>query len=148
MDVLRRLATGRMSEMFGSSMLEHDQFARTLGFHRKAAKVCSKEGEQLTKLQYYARGINHYASNTNLLPLEYYFLWFRFEEWSAEDSAAVYQFIAFLNSHSWAGDLLRYTMAKVMGDSILDVLLPTDPENLPPLTYTISDDELNSRLKG
>ena len=143
MDLLRRMATGRMSEIFGSSMLEHDQFARTLGFHRKASKICSKEGDQLTKLKHYTDGINHFASNTSLLPIEYYVLWFGFEPWNAEDSAAVYQFIAFMNSHSWAGDLLRYTMAKVMGDSILDVLLPTEPEHLPPLTYTISDDELN-----
>ena len=59
LEFMRRLAAGRLSEMFGSETLPIDRFSRTVGIKRMADKYLSQASEvDLLILENYAAGIN------------------------------------------------------------------------------------------
>jgi len=61
MDVRRHITSGRLSELFGSTTLETDEFVRTLGWRRTAARELSLlEPRTREALQDYADGVNAY----------------------------------------------------------------------------------------
>ncbi len=73
MEVQRRIAAGRLSELFGAAALNTDKFIRTLGVRRKAVTAFAhlKPGTQTT-LQAYADGVNAFlASRSGPLPPEF-----------------------------------------------------------------------------
>jgi penicillin amidase len=62
MDVRRHMTSGRLSEMFGKSQVDNDEFLRTLGWNRVAEEEYEKTLSPSTKkyLQAYAKGVNAY----------------------------------------------------------------------------------------
>jgi len=76
MDLMRRVGAGRLSEMFGSDLVEADKFYRTLGISNKAEKELPsiKEKMQGTKqelmINAYLEGVNSYIE-TAPWPVEY-----------------------------------------------------------------------------
>ncbi|NJS16626.1 MAG: penicillin acylase family protein, partial [Nostocaceae cyanobacterium CSU_2_110] len=68
MELIRRIAPGRLSEVFGPDMVETDQFFRTLGLGaygaQSAAALRSRTGsESLRLLEAYLGGINEFVSH-------------------------------------------------------------------------------------
>ncbi len=63
MDFWRHIGSGRLSEMFGESQLETDQFLRTLGWARVARQEMEQfDGDSMAILQAYADGVNAYLT--------------------------------------------------------------------------------------
>ena len=61
MDVRRHVTSGRLSEMFGETTVETDEFVRTLGWRRVAEKeLALVEPETRVALEAYADGVNAY----------------------------------------------------------------------------------------
>jgi penicillin G amidase len=61
MDVRRHLTAGRLSELFGSQTLDTDEYIRTLGWRRTAAKeMALLQPRTREALQAYADGVNAY----------------------------------------------------------------------------------------
>ncbi len=59
MDLTRRMATGRLAEVFGKSLLPVDTFQRVIGLHRFAKRAPSEmETETVALIQAYTDGIN------------------------------------------------------------------------------------------
>src|SRR5947209_2080458 len=59
MELNRRIAAGRLSELFGEFTLEADRFARRLGMHRAAAAAVDlMPGHSHLILHAYTRGVN------------------------------------------------------------------------------------------
>ncbi len=74
MDFWRHISAGRLSEMFGESQLETDQFLRTLGWARIAEQeFAAMDAAEQAVLQAYADGINAYLAERqgSALSLEY-----------------------------------------------------------------------------
>ena len=74
MDFWRHIGSGRLSEMFGESQLETDQFLRTLGWARVVEQELTQlDPQSLAILDSYAQGVNAYlADHTGSeLSLEY-----------------------------------------------------------------------------
>ncbi len=74
MDVRRHITAGRLSELFGSTTLETDEFVRTLGWRRTAARELSLlEPRTRAALQDYADGVNAYleSHSPSRISLEY-----------------------------------------------------------------------------
>lgn len=75
MDVRRHMTAGRLSEMFGKSQIDNDEFLRTLGWHRVAKKEYDEKLSDSTKkyLQAYSKGVNAYLKGKDGgdLSLEY-----------------------------------------------------------------------------
>lgn len=89
MEMNRRIASGRLSEVVGTPGLETDRFLRTIGIRRAAeAIIANLEAETRVLLAAYARGVNAYLT-TRSSPLPPEFLILRApapEPWSPIDS--------------------------------------------------------------
>lgn len=96
MDVLRRLASGTLAELFGAPALASDVELRTIGLRRAAVRslaVLSPETQAM--LEAYAAGVNHYVA-THPLPIEYGALERTvFEPWTPEDSVVIAKLFSF-----------------------------------------------------
>jgi penicillin amidase len=74
MDFWRHIGAGRLSEMFGESQLETDQFLRTMGWARVVQQELAQiDPDSLAILNAYADGINAYLADRqgSALSLEY-----------------------------------------------------------------------------
>src|SRR5881275_3075257 len=79
MELNRRTASGRLSEIFGEIAVETDRFSRRLGMHRAAAAEVPRLSEQNKRtLDAYAQGVNAYIEqNKTKLPIEFSLLRFK-----------------------------------------------------------------------
>ncbi len=85
LDLLRRTATGRLAECFGSRALTGDIFQRTLGLERlvqRAAPLVSEDARE--RMVAYCDGVNLYTER-NKLPPEFDILSIEPEPWTPED---------------------------------------------------------------
>lgn len=87
MELERRLAAGRLSEIFGKDLLMQDSWMRTLGLRRSAesAHAALSKPAKLS-LAAYANGVNAWLREGHPLPLEFSLFRVRPEPWSAIDS--------------------------------------------------------------
>ena len=90
MDLLRRRAAGRLSEIFGKIAIESDKRQRVIGFNRVASKIVAHlPDEQRELLAAYADGVNAFIQQMRTSPPEFLLLRYRPEPWNAEDSILV-----------------------------------------------------------
>lgn len=105
MELGRRAAQGRLSEILGSGALEQDRFFRTWGFYRVAQASLTNHTEFTRRaLEAYAAGVNQYMREGNL-PLPFALLGFSPEPWAPADTLA------------W-GKLQSYDLGQVWQDEI------------------------------
>ncbi len=103
MDVRRHMAAGRLSEMFGKSQVDNDEFLRTLGWDRVAKEEYDTKLSAGTKkyLQAYSKGVNSYLQGKDGkdISLEYAALGFTNDykphNWTPVDS------ISWLKAMAW-----------------------------------------------
>jgi penicillin amidase len=103
MDVRRHITAGRLSEMFGSSQVETDEFVRTLGWRQVAEQELQLlSDETLAALQAYADGVNAYLADrpATEVSLEYAALRltardYEIESWTPADS------VSWLKAMAW-----------------------------------------------
>jgi penicillin G amidase len=102
MDLTRRVARGRLSEFFGSAVLDIDRLQRKIG-HSHLAHTSQNDLDSRTKnlLTYYVAGINKWIEHQETLPFEYVLLGTEFEEWTIEDCLAVLSF------QTWYSDMIQ-----------------------------------------
>ena len=91
MDMLRRHVTGRLAEVLGSSMVEHDRTQRYLQLRQTAERnLPLLKEEERHFLQRYADGVNaEIAASLQHLPAEFRLLSYKPEPWTALDSLLV-----------------------------------------------------------
>lgn len=120
MDVLRRAASGRLSELFGSTTLPEDRLARTLGFAAAAADELDKvRGSTRELLAAYATGVNAWVREVREgrqpAPAEYRWLGLQPEPWRPEDTLAIVRFRAWLFGRSLGATLLLDRLVRQLG---------------------------------
>jgi len=100
MDLLRRLATGRLAEVFGMPAVPLDRYYRTIGLPRAAREAyAALEPTHQRLLDRYAAGVNAYRTESaDRPPLEYRIAGFRPTPWRPEDSLAIGEYMAWINS--------------------------------------------------
>ena len=87
MDLLRRRASGRLSEIVGDIAIETDKRQRVIGFNRVTqAIVANFSNEQRELLVAYADGVNAFIQQMDTPPFEFLLLGYQPEPWTAEDS--------------------------------------------------------------
>ena len=90
MDLLRRRAAGRLSEIFGKVAIETDKGQRIIGFNRVASEIVAHlPNQQKEILAAYTDGVNAFIQQMGTAPLEFLLLRYRPEPWKAEDSILV-----------------------------------------------------------
>ena len=135
MEVNRRTAAGRLSEIFGPSGLEADRFLRTLGVRRSAeANLKNLDAETRGLLDAYAAGVNAFLDTGPVLPVEFWLTGASPEPWTPADSLGWIKMMAWDLGGNWRNELLRMRLAKTLPPARIHEFLPPYPgESHPPL---------------
>lgn len=139
MDLNRRVASGRLSEIFGEATIESDKFIRTWGFARTAKEIVNiLSPESRMALEAYVEGVNTYiASHQDRLPIAFTRLKYNPEKWKIEDSIAYIRLMAWKLSFSWYVDLVLGQLVEKLGEEKAQEIFPDFPKQGP---YIISTD--------
>ncbi len=143
MEVQRRLGSGRLAEVAGSSALETDRLMRTLGLRR----VAETEWTALQKdpviydtryqdaariLKAYTNGVNAYIeTHRDRLPLEFLLLGVSPEPWSPVDSLVWGKVMALSQCANMEYELARMTLIERLGKGKTDELVPAYSPDAP-----------------
>ncbi len=136
MDLLRRRASGELSELFGKDALEVDRRARLHRFRMVAERsVAAATSEQRAALQAYAEGVNAGIAALRDRPFEYIVLRAAPAPWLPEDSLLVgLTMFILLNGEADAYDSALGVLHETLPKGIADFLSPLGTEWDAPLT--------------
>jgi penicillin amidase len=138
MDLFRRSVAGRLSEIFGPSMLQTDMLMRTLGIYKIAQdSYASIPPDIKANLEQFARGVNRYIREwPDGIPLEYRLLSLKFGvplsevlpyPWTPADSVAIAGMMGLMLTDTSSKELIRGAFMKYVEPSmpgITDFLMP------------------------
>jgi len=135
LELNRRTATGRLSEIFGEIALDTDRATRTFGFARLGKKDWENADSRFKEIvQAYADGVNAYIQ-AGKFPVEFSLLRHSPEPWTAEDSMAFSRVMIWQLSHAWYGEIVRSRLIDAVGAehaAELDIEYPpANPVTLP-----------------
>ncbi|MFF1548622.1 penicillin acylase family protein [Streptomyces sp. NPDC058291] len=135
MDVRRHMTSGRLSEMFGKSQVDNDEFLRTLGWDRVAQVEYDTKLSADTKkyLRAYAKGVNAYLKGKDgaEISLEYAALGFTNDykpaEWTPVDSVSWLKAMAWDLRGNMQDEIDRALMTSRLGPKQIADLYPQYP---------------------
>jgi penicillin amidase len=135
MDVRRHMTSGRLSEMFGKSQVENDEFLRTLGWDRIAKEEYDTKLSASTKkyLRAYAKGVNAYLQGKDGkdISLEYAALGFtndyKPQKWTPVDSVSWLKAMAWDLRGNMQDEIDRALMTSRLGPQQIQDLYPPYP---------------------
>lgn len=136
MEILRRTAQGRLSELFGERSYDTDLLLRRLGLYRfAAASVEAQDDPVRSALEAYADGVNAWIRIVGRDALGRgapEFLLFRneIERWRPADSLAILNLQALLLTEHLYDEVLRAKIANRLSPEILPEILPDPPSGL------------------
>ena len=115
MELNRRTAQGRLSEIFGEIALDTDRVVRTFGFNRLAKSDWEMYDERTREsVRAYSRGVNAFLeTNQKKLPVEFKLTRHNPEPWQALDSIAFMRVMMWQLSHAWYGEIIRAEIIQV-----------------------------------
>ena len=146
MDLIRRSAYGRLSEIFGESFLQADIFSRCLRIDEKSKLILKNEDPEIVAcLQAYADGVNAFINSTGRkLPLEFKLLSYTPEPWSLEDILSIIGLMGWsLDAGNLTAELFIYQLASKVGSEKAFGLIP-DWKTVTNVAYP--DFEINDTL--
>jgi len=136
LEMNRRIASGRLSEILGSDTVKIDRFIRTLGVKRAAEKQFDKYPVAAKRLlQAYADGVN--AGNASLgwaLPVEYFLTGSKPGHWSPTDSVAWMLMMAYDLGGNWQKELQRLELSQYLSTKQVWEVMPSFEPSGEPLT--------------
>lgn len=139
MDAWRHASSGRLSEMFGESQVETDQFLRTLGWERVVLQELEMVDPQtLLILESYAEGVNAYLADHEgvALSLEYAVLGllspdYKPAPWEPKHSLTWAKAMAYDLGGNMSAEVMRATLLKTLSAEQVDQLFPAYPADNP-----------------
>ena len=147
MEFNRRIASGRLSEIFGDVTLKEDRFLRTVGLRRSAElDLAQLDPETRSTLESYAAGVNAYITqNRRRLPVEFTVLRFAPEPWTPVDTLAFAKLMAWVLGGNWESEILRAHILSRFGPAAAHLLLPPYPGNHPVVLQPAVSNAFRSR---
>ncbi|MFM2230874.1 MAG: hypothetical protein RL607_2132, partial [Bacteroidota bacterium] len=97
MELMRRIAPGRLSELFGSKALENDRFFAGIGIDENSAQAVArldKKSEAYQLAQAYIDGVNQYMEEGKT-PLEFDLVGVKKEPFTLKDMYNIFGFMSF-----------------------------------------------------
>ncbi|MHA2227010.1 MAG: penicillin acylase family protein [Candidatus Hodarchaeales archaeon] len=118
MEIHRRLATGRLSEIFGEIAIDTDRATRTFGFARLGEEDWKNANKETIEVfQAYSDGINAFLrSPSSKLPVEFTLIRLKPEPWRPEDSMAYARLMFWKLSHISYGEVIRAKVIETVGE--------------------------------
>jgi penicillin amidase len=132
MDVLRRMAAGELSEIFGRNTLTLDEQSRRLGLRQAAERdAASLSGENRTVFEAYARGVNRFIeAHRRRLPLEFVALGYQPRPWTPTDSILIVGYMYATLTTTWPREINRgIVSARVDPARLADMYSPNSPDD-------------------
>ncbi|SNZ00117.1 penicillin acylase family protein [Flagellimonas pacifica] len=118
MELLRRVATGRLSEVFGKDLLETDKFFLSLGIDDYTSKTISElnmDSEMVKLSNAYLDGINEFIEK-GPTPIEFYLTGLKKEPFSLKDSYNAIGYMAFSFAMAHKTDPLLTNIKNQLGE--------------------------------
>lgn len=132
LELQRRMARGRLSEIFGKSSIETDVWFRTLGLYeatKSAWPVLSPEARR--SLTAYSAGINAWIAEKHSLPVEFHVLGIKPEPWTELDSLAWIKVFALDLGGNFRREIDHYVAKQSLTDTQLPAFFPGYPADAP-----------------
>jgi penicillin amidase len=124
MDLMRRVARGEMSEVFGRTQLEEDKRWRRFNFARISDESLAQLSPDLrAALDAYSAGVNAYIATLDdaTLPIEFKILQYKPREWRPADAVVIGKVLADALSTTWRSDLFRASILQFPKEKIADL---------------------------
>ena len=131
MELLRRIAPGRLSELFGEAALENDKLFASLGideYSEESVKLLSKNSDTYKLANAYLDGINQFIAN-GPTPIEFKILGLEKENFTLKDTYNVIGYMAFSFAMAHKTDPLLSSLQKKLGYRYLNELGIEVPAN-------------------
>lgn len=149
MDMMRRVASGELSEVLGDVTLKYDREAKILGLRAAAAKsLTMANARDQSFFQAYARGVNAYiAVQGKHLPIEFRILGYAPKPWTPVDSVVIAnQMVRDLNYHYFFDALEREKILAKLGPELTaDLFVNRSWHDRPP---TVMREDVNGPDKA
>ncbi|MGY5351558.1 penicillin acylase family protein [Wenyingzhuangia sp. IMCC45533] len=124
MELLRRIASGRLAEILGEDLVDVDVFFSSLGIDKtvhKQVKNLENSPQVKQMAEAYLKGVNKYI-NEGKTPLEFTLLGIDKEYYSMEDTFYVSAYMAFSFAHAFKTDPLLSYIKENYGNAYLEDL--------------------------
>ncbi|MFL5256346.1 MAG: penicillin acylase family protein [Rhodopila sp.] len=143
MELMRRAASGRLSEIAGSATLPIDRMMRTLGLRQHAVEnLAVLPADTRAMLEAYARGVNAYIAMKGRFAAPEFLVLGAPEPWEPVDSLLWAQTMGLWLSMDWRQELARQALVGRVPAAVLEQLWPRrqdagtpDAMNLPPARF-------------
>jgi len=146
LEVQKRIAGGRLAEVFGREALKQDIWLRTLGLY-EAAKTdwpaLSSEAQQ--SLSAYTDGINAWLKTHDTLPPEFTLMGVKAEAWTVFDSLAWIKVFSLSLSGNFEREIGRYLAAQTLNSQEMATFF-SGHDRAGPITVQASDRATLSNL--
>jgi penicillin G amidase len=146
MDIARRAAEGKLSEVFGEETLLFDKMFLTVGIKRIAERNFNLVSPVTKRnLTAYSKGVNAFINSRSPLPIEFDLLDYTPSLWKPEHSLMIIRMMAWELNIAWWTDITFTRLIQKFGSSKAEEILPDYPENAPTvIPSTISKNKLIS----
>lgn len=126
MDLIRRVTTGRLSEIFGEKMLKADMLFRTLDIPQKSKLVLDKASDEMMGyLNAYADGVNYYIEeHKGNFPLEFNVLGYTPDKWEPIHTINLIGYMAWDLAGGWNTEIVIYNLEKKLGTALIEEITP------------------------
>ena len=126
MDLLRRVTTGRLSEVLDPGLVETDRLFRALDFTGKSRKVIAETDPEILRcIEAYTDGVNQFIDrNQKNLPFEFTMLGYKPDPWEIEHTYNLIGYMAWDLSSGWNTEMSLYKIQQLVSDTLFKELLP------------------------
>ncbi len=133
MDLIRRAAEGRLSEILGPKTIPFDEMFRTIGIKRTAKEMLAQlDPESLRLLKAYSKGVNLFIKNAKgKYPIEFDVLDYKPGQWSPINCLEIGRMMAWELNISWWTDFAFTDLIQKFGADTAGDIIPQYPENGP-----------------
>ena len=132
MELIRRIAPGRLSEIFGKDLLETDVFFAGLGIEEASEKSIAKldtSSEAYLMSMAYLEGVNQYV-NEGKMPLEFDLVGIKKEKYTLKDIYNVFGYMSFSFAVAHKTDPLLSEIKEKLGAPYFNELMSAFDKNL------------------
>lgn len=128
LELQRRLAQGRLSEVLGAGALGEDIWMRSLGLHEAARKAIPYlDKDTMAGLTAYAEGINAWVAQAPSLPPEFQLLGLKPAPWTPYDSVSWQKVFSLTLSGNIFDEVRRSALLQTLPPAQLKYFYPYDP---------------------
>jgi len=132
MELIRRIAAGRLSEMFGKELIATDKLFSGLGIEERSAitiRNLDKNAASYKMTMAYLDGINQYIENGKT-PIEFSLIGLEKEKYTLKDVYNVFGYMAFSFAVAHKTDPMLNEVKEKLGSAYLNELTATEHKNL------------------